>query len=675
MKSHLLHLFIPVFFVLFALQSCKDTSHYFLDSSQQHILYGEPDTDPAHQAVVMITMGNGGCSGTLIAQDVVLTAAHCISSPENMTVYFGNSSPFNHTRSVIKAETHPLWLSQGNEDLTYDIGLIRLAQDAPQEIVPIPYLPESLAITQSEVENLNLNYVGFGVTETGSSGEKLQMTQVLMAFCEGNNYCQVNVPVEGGEVYEMYIPQDTIGITMNQNGGICHGDSGGPAFVTRDGTEYVAGISSFVIHNSNDECDYFGASTKVDRYTQFIEDFLNSEICNNGIDDDNDGFVDCDDEECLDYPSCIPNACDEPQILHCGDQITDSTLNGSSVFNTYGNGCTAGFSVDYQEMAYAVAAPPDATVIIDLSISGADTDLELFQLNQACDPMNCLTASTNPPGNNEMLQFVSGDATQYIVVDTWQNPGAYTISVECENLAQEICDNNIDDDFDDLIDCEDPDCEETIECFSGEWCDNNVDDDGDSLVDCFDADCSNSEYCLFLTENCDDGEDNDLDGAIDCQDADCFAQEECSDSPKEICDNEIDDDNNTLVDCNDPVCKTFKGCLHPVEICDNKIDDDGDQKIDCEDMDCQSYIQCETLPDVEICLDGIDNDEDNLIDCEDEDCSSHHYCNLIAEISHNTSEDGCSCTSAGSKSEIPLPLLLIFMGLGLFTFRRRKFSN
>ncbi|MGM0597554.1 MAG: trypsin-like serine protease, partial [Myxococcota bacterium] len=625
--------------------------------------------------VVMITLGNGGCSGTLIARDVVLTAAHCITSPEDMTVFFGNNTPFDHTRSVIKAETHPLWLSQGSEDLTYDIGLLRLAQEAPPEISPIPYLPSSLAIAQSEVENLDLNYVGFGVTETGSSGEKLQMTQVLMAFCEESNYCQINVPIEGGEVYEMYIPPNTIGISMNQNGGICHGDSGGPAFITRDGTEYVAGISSFVIHNNNDECDYFGASTKVDRYQEFIEAFLNSEICNNGIDDNDNGFIDCEDEECLDYHSCIPNACDEPEILYCGDQITDSTLNGSSVFNTYGNGCTSGFSVDYQEMAYAVAAPPDATVIINLSISDADTDLELFQIDENCDPVNCTAASTNPPGNNEMIEYLSGDATQYIIVDTWQNPGAYTISVECENLAQEICNNNLDDDFDGLIDCEDPDCEETTACFTGEWCDNGIDDDNDGIVDCFDADCRNDEHCLNLVEICDDDEDNDLDGAIDCEDVDCYTHDECSNSPLEICDNEIDDDNNALTDCNDPACKTFKDCTHPIEICDNGIDDDGDQKIDCEDMDCQSHTSCEIQHDVEICLDGLDNDEDNLADCEDDDCSSHNYCNLTSEISNKTSEDGCSCTSAGLNSEIPIPLLFTFMGLSLFIFRRRILSN
>jgi hypothetical protein len=61
--------------------------------------------------------------------------------------------------------------------------------------------------------------------------------------------------------------------------------------------------------------------------------------------------------------------------------------------------------------------------------------------------------------------------------------------------------------------------EEEIECADG------VDDDYDGLTDCADPDCATeSEACL----GCDDGIDNDGNGLADCADPDCAESEVCS---------------------------------------------------------------------------------------------------------------------------------------------------
>lgn len=60
-----------------------------------------------------------------------------------------------------------------------------------------------------------------------------------------------------------------------------------------------------------------------------------------------------------------------------------------------------------------------------------------------------------------------------------------------------------------------------------ERCDNDVDDDGDTAVDCDDPDCSGAAACVVPAELCDNELDDDGDGAVDCDDPDCAGVGPC----------------------------------------------------------------------------------------------------------------------------------------------------
>ncbi|MFH2008763.1 MAG: S8 family serine peptidase [bacterium] len=60
---------------------------------------------------------------------------------------------------------------------------------------------------------------------------------------------------------------------------------------------------------------------------------------------------------------------------------------------------------------------------------------------------------------------------------------------------EEYCTGGIDEDFDGLIDCSDPDCTGKTGCPEGEICLNGIDDDGDGYVDCDDAECGQHGPC------------------------------------------------------------------------------------------------------------------------------------------------------------------------------------
>ena len=134
-----------------------------------------------------------------------------------------------------------------------------------------------------------------------------------------------------------------------------------------------------------------------------------------------------------------------------------------------------------------------------------------------------------------------------------------------------------------------------------EICDNGIDDDGNEKIDCADDVCGSTDYCKVERSNrgttCNDGVDNDEDGDIDCDDSEC----NCPDT--EIsCNNGIDDDGDGFVDCADSDCKDFVSCFEGD--CNNGVDDDGDGFFDYYDGDC---------------LDDPDNPNDYVIikpDCE-----------------------------------------------------------
>ena len=79
---------------------------------------------------------------------------------------------------------------------------------------------------------------------------------------------------------------------------------------------------------------------------------------------------------------------------------------------------------------------------------------------------------------------------------------AVSSNVDVEELCStdELCENGFDEDYDSLVDCEDPDCSEASACvpagFDGEDnCTDGVDNEGDLFTDCEDPECEDEPIC------------------------------------------------------------------------------------------------------------------------------------------------------------------------------------
>lgn len=418
------------------------------------IFGGTPDTDPAHDAVVAVIVGDSYlCSGTLIRPDVVLTAAHCLqeTTPASTHVYFGED--INGTGdwfTVSDVHPHAGYIGDGD-----DIGLVRLVGSST--VAPIPTLPAGTALTVG----MDLGFSGFGLTETDSSGVKLRVARPLGLVCDGPASCDLG----GNHVVPRGIAYYT------ESGGPCTGDSGGPAFVDVGGVEYVAGVSSY----GDSDCTVYGVSTLVSAYSTWIGEYVGDpvEICDVTGDEDGDGLEDCDDPDCATSPSCMPNACDDAPTIGCGDSVTGTTTGGPASFDGYS--CLDGAEPG-PEVAYRLTAVAGAEVSVTLDVAADDLDLfVLAAAGDTCDPGACIAASYEPAGTDEVVTFTM-PATAYLVVETSGGAPAYTLTVSCGTTAED-CDNDADDDGDGAVDCADADCEGQAAC-------QTANGDGDEAAGC-----------------------------------------------------------------------------------------------------------------------------------------------------------------------------------------------
>lgn len=270
-----------------------------LERQQKSIIGGVPDhADPS---VVALSIG-GLCTGTLVAPQIVLTAAHCVAdlivsgNTDAGSVRFGDGEgPWIDTISIVDMSMHRLYKPPAF--LQHDIALVRLARPALSQIPIIPISTQNL--TEEDI-GLQLRTVGFGNTD-GEAGTGAGRKR------------QVTMPVK--EVRPGHL---TVGDYLYNT---CQGDSGGPSFAMFGGTEYVVGVTSYGASG----CSGLSALTRTDA----MWDAFTTEVMSAWSGPCKQDNLCVEDESCA-YPDpdCDPCGMDGVCILDCPAPDKDCPLAG-----------------------------------------------------------------------------------------------------------------------------------------------------------------------------------------------------------------------------------------------------------------------------------------------------------------------------------------------------------
>lgn len=149
------------------------------------------------------------------------------------------------------------------------------------------------------------------------------------------------------------------------------------------------------------------------------------------------------------------------QSLMCDGDIFSSTIGGPSALSNYSCSTVTGYDQSLPERVYLFM--PQANGEVTFRVNSATVDADLYLLPTGCNPAECLAASEST--GEDQLSFNATVGTEYyVVVETYDFPGEFELTIETGGACREDCDNAVDDDFDGDIDCQDADCSDDPAC-------------------------------------------------------------------------------------------------------------------------------------------------------------------------------------------------------------------
>lgn len=230
----------------------------------QAVIQGEVSRDPdgARSFVVRLESTQGEiCSGTLIAPDLVLTAAHCVMRPAGYTIISVDRGFRQHRTQAIAATMHPDFVpgTTPEDQPGVDLALLKLEQPLGTDYAPLdPRGAGSIGTGEA------VDIAGFGVVAENRRDTARTLRQAHLVSIGSLQVAN-----------RVTVVTDRRRLAETSGAGACLGDSGGPILSGGPGGYRIVGVvswSSGALQQGarRTACGGFTAVTPVAEHTGWI---------------------------------------------------------------------------------------------------------------------------------------------------------------------------------------------------------------------------------------------------------------------------------------------------------------------------------------------------------------------------------------------------------------------
>ncbi|MGE3608864.1 MAG: trypsin-like serine protease [Bacteriovoracaceae bacterium] len=272
------------YFLLFLvfLSACQEYKESDNQISQSNIINGLNTDSNLQKEIALSTVGITisetelpYCSGVLISQDVVLTAAHCVVTSDfrplkTYYVLFGPKLTASN-KNAIQIDGFIFHPEYNPKTSKADLALIFLKKPAAKK-----YIPAKISTGETYPNILYPSGVSpFNKTSVSDIYE--QLTEKDYSTIEGNSYSEKNEKFrftlfKPALLVANLISQKTDKIYFfNNTGSLQHGDSGGGLFIKRENNFLLTGIHSQGVNPFKLPSLELGTSTIISRYQNWIQ--------------------------------------------------------------------------------------------------------------------------------------------------------------------------------------------------------------------------------------------------------------------------------------------------------------------------------------------------------------------------------------------------------------------
>jgi hypothetical protein len=216
---------------------------------------GAPAENIARAIVTIIGSRGSFCSGSLVAQDLVLTAAHCVLPGADYKVILPGETP-PRLLDVRRMAAHPQFNVQAilAHRASADVALLQLIAPLPASKAPAPLGSPVIPIAPGS----RLTIAGVGVVRRGEgkSGGAIRAADLAVTGKPGSLQIRLADPLTNN---------------LREGLGACTGDSGAPAFEMQTAGPVIVGVVSWSTGaNNTDGCGGLTGVTPLTLYRDWI---------------------------------------------------------------------------------------------------------------------------------------------------------------------------------------------------------------------------------------------------------------------------------------------------------------------------------------------------------------------------------------------------------------------